>query len=361
MAVRAGVMPKMMDARQNHVSQRQQGEARQAAGRPNRDPKPRDKNVKYELSKMEVYGFDPSIKETVLGLSWDSGCDIDAHCFTFNQFYERRGHVYYHRLEESGLKHSGDNLTGEGGGDDEQITMNFEKLPKDVEHLMFCIKVYSRAHSFKDVKGARARMFVMDSGKEKDLCSYNITEAGGTQMLVMCLVSRSAFGWKMTAMGMCCPDFTAPNCDYKSILNDVFDKAMGRVLQYKIMVVKGRDLAAKDKGGTSDPYVKVRLPHAPDAIVKTKTVKRSLNPVWDTEMDFTVKSDANLLPIEFEVYDWDMVGKHDKMGVAELSCHGMSELVDQGPQERWLKLERQYKEKVSGEILVVFEVCTAPF
>eukprot|EP00121_Abeoforma_whisleri_P011198 Awhi_evm1s10332 len=61
-------------------------------------------------------------------------------------------HVYFGKLSVNGVTHSGDNLTGDGSGDDEAIEINFEKLSPSVKYLAFSVVVFSGASDFSLVK-----------------------------------------------------------------------------------------------------------------------------------------------------------------------------------------------------------------
>ncbi|WOL18585.1 synaptotagmin-2 [Canna indica] len=81
-----------------------------------------------------------------------------------------------------------------------------------------------------------------------------------------------------------------------------------------VKVVRANKLRKKDLLGKSDPYVKLRL--SDDKLPSKKTsVKRSnLNPEWNEEFNFVIKDPENQL-LELNVYDWEQVGKHEKMGM----------------------------------------------
>eukprot|EP01126_Amoeba_proteus_P053739 TRINITY_DN656_c0_g1_i19.p1 TRINITY_DN656_c0_g1~~TRINITY_DN656_c0_g1_i19.p1 ORF type:complete len:447 (+),score=70.01 TRINITY_DN656_c0_g1_i19:324-1664(+) len=78
----------------------------------------------------------------------------------------------------------------------------------------------------------------------------------------------------------------------------------------KVHLIGGRDLAAKDANGKSDPYVRVWCGAFK---YKSKTIKKSLNPVWDEHIEIPA-SYAKANPIDVECWDWDVVGGDDYMG-----------------------------------------------
>lgn len=87
-----------------------------------------------------------------------------------------------------------------------------------------------------------------------------------------------------------------------------------RKVDLTVTVVSATGIAAKDMGGTSDPYVVVKFG---GQTFKTKTKKETLDPVW--EESFTAFCpDFSRVIVQFEMYDKDMVGADDTMGVAKL-------------------------------------------
>jgi len=92
---------------------------------------------KLQLTKGSTYNLRCS--HIFLGLGWDAGCDLDAHAILVepNGNNER---VYFGHLASvcGSVKHSGDNLTGEGDGDDEQIHVITQKIPSKYTYVFFC-------------------------------------------------------------------------------------------------------------------------------------------------------------------------------------------------------------------------------
>ena len=108
------------------------------------------KGQKINLSK-EVEG----LKKVVVGLGWDAAkqgvfghkpnIDCDASAIILGKGNKYKGVVYYgdRSAEDGCVYHHGDNLTGDGDGDDEQITVNLEKMPSDVEKIVFVVNIYA--------------------------------------------------------------------------------------------------------------------------------------------------------------------------------------------------------------------------
>jgi len=114
--------------------------------------------------------------------------------------------VYFGNLEhDSGaIKHMGDNLTGEGEGEDEQIFVDLNKIPADYDKLVFVVNIYKavdRKQDFGIIKNAYIRIIDNDNGEE--LCRYNLSGGDYNGMLAMIVgeVYRYKGEWKFNAVG----------------------------------------------------------------------------------------------------------------------------------------------------------------
>ena len=168
------------------------------------------KGQKINLSK-EVAG----LKKVVVGLGWDAAkqglfghkpnIDCDASAIILGKGNKYRGVVYYgdRSAEDGCVYHHGDNLTGDGAGDDEQITVNLDKMPEDVEKVVFVVNIYactSRKQDFGLIENAFIRL--VDDATGKEICKYNLSEnyAGKTAM-VFAEVYKKDGEWKFNAIG----------------------------------------------------------------------------------------------------------------------------------------------------------------
>ena len=168
------------------------------------------KGQKINLSKSST----GSLQHVFMGLGWDpvkpSGffarlfssddIDLDASCLMFDQKKELVEMVYYGRLRsiDGAIVHTGDNLTGEGDGDDEVIKVDLTTLPAKIQYLAFTINSF-RGQTFDQVDNAFCRL-VNDSNNQ-EICRYTLNEKGGHTGVIMAVVQRDGSGWTMQAIG----------------------------------------------------------------------------------------------------------------------------------------------------------------
>ena len=113
--------------------------------------------------------------------------------------------VYFGNLrhDSGAIVHQGDNLTGAGEGDDEQIMVDLSKLPANVEKLVFVVNIYDasvRNQHFGMIRNAFIRL--MDVNANSELCRFNLTEdySGMTGVIVGEIYRRNG-EWKFNAIG----------------------------------------------------------------------------------------------------------------------------------------------------------------
>lgn len=123
-----------------------------------------------------------------------------------------------------------------------------------------------------------------------------------------------------------------------------------------VKVVKAMNLRKKDLLGASDPYVKLKLTEDKLPSKKTTVKHKNLNPEWNEEYNFTVR-DTESQAVELTVYDWEQVGKHDKMGMTVVP---LKELTPEEPKVMTLDLLKNMdlndaqNEKSRGQLVVEF-------
>ena len=149
-------------------------------------------------------GWDPVKKGGFLGGLFGGGgggsIDLDASVIVFDGAKTAIEIVYFGKLKSSdgSIKHDGDNLTGDGDGDDEVIHVDLSRLDPRAAHLVFTVNSF-RGQTFKEVDNAVARLVDETNGKE--ICSFTLKEQGPHTGVVMASLSKGADGWIMKAHG----------------------------------------------------------------------------------------------------------------------------------------------------------------
>ncbi|AZQ33930.1 TerD family protein [Streptomyces cyaneochromogenes] len=160
------------------------------------------KNQTVSLMK----GGRPLLSQVKMGLGWEPAyrgkdIDLDASVIAYGP---QRNHIdscYFGKLQivQGAIRHSGDNLTGEGGGDDEVITVDLGRLPQDVTGLVFTVNSFS-GQKFTEVAKAYCRL--LDAATGEELVRFDLTSAEPQTGVMMAKLIRQFSGeWEMTAMG----------------------------------------------------------------------------------------------------------------------------------------------------------------
>lgn len=157
------------------------------------------------LSQLQFgLGWDPVKKKGFLGGLFGGGnsIDLDAGCVLMDNAGNKIDTIWFRSLKSKcgAVVHSGDNLTGEGDGDDEVIHVNLSKLPASVEYLAFTVNSF-RGQTFNDVDNAFCR--VVDQAN-KELARYQLTEQGPHTGIVIASLRRNNGNWDFTALGHAC-------------------------------------------------------------------------------------------------------------------------------------------------------------
>lgn len=151
----------------------------------------------------------PTMQKAVVGLGWDaratdgSAFDLDASAFMLNPSDKVRSDddfIFYNQPKsvEGSLEHLGDNRTGTGEGDDEQIIVDLDRVPSGVQHLVFTVNSFS-GQSFDQVQRAFCRL--LDGSNQREIARYDLGCQGPHTALVMAKLYRHNDVWKMHAIG----------------------------------------------------------------------------------------------------------------------------------------------------------------
>ncbi|MBW8740528.1 MAG: TerD family protein [Streptomyces turgidiscabies] len=153
-----------------------------------------------------VKGGRPFLSQVKMGLGWEPAyrgkdIDLDASVIAYGP---QRNHIdscYFGKLSivNGAIRHSGDNLTGEGGGDDEVIVVDLGRLPQEVTGLVFTVNSFS-GQKFTEVAKAYCRL--LDAATGEELVRFDLTSAEPQTGVMMAKMIKQFSGeWEMTAIG----------------------------------------------------------------------------------------------------------------------------------------------------------------
>lgn len=165
--------------------------------------------------KVDLTKGNPGLKNIMVGLGWDvnafdSGADFDLDAAAFmlgasGKCITEKDFVFYGNLSHvsGAVNHMGDNLTGAGDGDDEQIQVDLSKVPAEIEKIAFTVTIYdadSRRQNFGQVSNAFIRLVDESTGSE--LIRYDLGEDFSIETAVVVgELYRHNGEWKFNAIG----------------------------------------------------------------------------------------------------------------------------------------------------------------
>ena len=156
----------------------------------------------------------PTMNIAMAGLGWDArvtdgqGFDLDASVFMVGEdgkVLSDSSFIFFNnKLSACGsVEHQGDNRTGEGDGDDEQIKVYLTKVPAEVKKLVFAVTIYdaeARKQNFGMVSNSYMRIFNNDNGSE--IARFDLSEDASTETaMVFGELYRHGAEWKFKAVG----------------------------------------------------------------------------------------------------------------------------------------------------------------
>lgn len=157
---------------------------------------------------------DPSLTQVLVGLGWDARAtdgadfDLDASAFLLNNSDKVRGEsdfIFYNqtRSPEGAVEHTGDNLTGEGDGDDESIKIDLTKVPSEVQKIAITVTIHdaeSRRQNFGQVQNAFIR--VVNNQTDVEIVRFDLNEDYSTETaMIFGELYRHNGEWKFRAVG----------------------------------------------------------------------------------------------------------------------------------------------------------------
>eukprot|EP00760_Papus_ankaliazontas_P009743 PhM_4_TR14127/c1_g1_i3/m.90876/K05791/terZ; tellurium resistance protein TerZ len=166
---------------------------------------------RFNLRKNDDFVIPQNINHLRVGLGWDTRCDLDASVVMLRRDATVKELVYFGNTKSSclGVVHAGDNLTGEGDGDDEQITLRLDRIPADVFCLVVTVNVYTANKTFCDVDGEFCRLVDVSGAVERELFHYPTLDNGVANGILFCSIYRDYTKppgwWKAQAIGQWVP------------------------------------------------------------------------------------------------------------------------------------------------------------
>nr|WP_185907156.1 TerD family protein [Streptomyces sp. WAC04770] len=153
-----------------------------------------------------VKGGAPLLSRVRMGLGWEPAfrgkdIDLDASVIAYGPNRNHLDSCYFGKLTilNGAIKHSGDNLTGEGAGDDETIVVDLGRIPAEATGLVFTVNSFT-GQKFNEVAKAYCRLIDDASGEE--LVRFDLTGAEPqTGVMMAKLIKQFSGEWEMTAMG----------------------------------------------------------------------------------------------------------------------------------------------------------------
>lgn len=165
--------------------------------------------------KVDLTKGNPSLTKIMVGLGWDvnrydggADFDLDASAFLLGangKVISDADFVFYGNLKHNSgsVEHMGDNLTGEGEGDDEQIVVDLSKVPANVEKIAFTVTIYEaeqRRQNFGQVSNSYIR--ILDETTNQEIIHYDLGEDFSIETAVVVgELYRHNGEWKFNAIG----------------------------------------------------------------------------------------------------------------------------------------------------------------
>lgn len=155
-----------------------------------------------------------SLVKVIMGLGWDAvkskgffgfggsapEIDLDASCLMFGEQGNLIDQVWFRQLRslDGSITHTGDNRTGAGDGDDEQIIVDLSRVPAAVKSLVFTVNSFT-GQNFSQIENATCRM--VNAANNQEIARFNLSTLGNHTAQIMTKIYRHNGEWKMHAIG----------------------------------------------------------------------------------------------------------------------------------------------------------------
>ncbi len=169
--------------------------------------------VKGQKISLEKEGGS-GLARVAMGLGWDAAkkkglmgffagsqeIDLDATCIMFDAAKNIVDVVWFRQLtsKDGSIRHSGDNRTGAGDGDDETISVDLSRVPANVTTLIFTINSFT-GQTFDQIENAFCRLVNLANNQE--IAKYTLSGGGNVTAQIMAKLYRHNNEWKMAAIG----------------------------------------------------------------------------------------------------------------------------------------------------------------
>ncbi|NHZ97714.1 TerD family protein [Massilia sp. CCM 8734] len=174
--------------------------------------------MSVNLQKGQKISLDKEAGSTLtritMGLGWDAiktkglfgfggktqTVDLDASCLLFDESGSPVDVVWFRQLKskDGSIVHTGDNRTGAGDGDDEQILVDLTQVPATVKSLVFTVNSFT-GQNFAQVENAYCR--IINGADQKEVARFNLSVQGEHTAQIMAKLYRHGGEWKMHAIG----------------------------------------------------------------------------------------------------------------------------------------------------------------
>ncbi len=174
--------------------------------------------MSVNLSKGQKISLDKeagsALSKITMGLGWDAvktkgffgfgaktqEIDLDASCVLFDDSNKPADIVWFRQLKsrDGSIVHTGDNRTGAGDGDDEQINVELARVPANVKSLVFTVNSFT-GQNFSQIENAYCR--IVNASNNQEIARFNLSVQGGHTAQIMAKLYRHNGEWKMHAIG----------------------------------------------------------------------------------------------------------------------------------------------------------------
>ncbi len=159
--------------------------------------------------------FGQTLSKVVMGLGWDAvkvsekdkfkpgastDVDLDASCLMFGEKGNIVDMIWFRQLKslDGSVTHSGDNRSGDGDGDDEQIIVQLNNIPAGIKNLVFLVNSFS-GQDFSQIENASCR--ILNVEKNQEIAKFDLSNLGFHTAQIMTKIYRSNGEWHMKAIG----------------------------------------------------------------------------------------------------------------------------------------------------------------